>query len=116
MLHIRIEQEDGNVRLKDIVTKKGVPMQLPQQTVYIYGYDRDGRRELYPYKSQITLAKGEKPYPPGDYTIHPSVSRFTTWGQATEMNLRLITIKDFFDLLKNDLFDKLQKPELKSAA
>ncbi|MCD5363604.1 G5P family DNA-binding protein [Chromobacterium aquaticum] len=105
MLHVRIEPEDGTVRFKTIKRKSdGQEMQLPQQTVYIYGYDRDGRVDRHPYKSQITLDKGQQPYPPGDYTVHPATSRFTIWGQATEMNLKLISIPEFISMLKQNLF------------
>ena len=110
MLLVRIEPEDGQVRFKDVTRKSdGQSFSIPQQTVWVYGIDKDGHVDRYPEKSEIALAKGQQPFPPGDYTVHPSCLRFNRWGSSVQQNMRLIPIDQFIQLMKPTLFDKVAK-------
>ncbi|MDE1715940.1 single-stranded DNA-binding protein [Chromobacterium amazonense] len=110
MLLVRIEPEDGQVRLKSVRRKSdGQEFQIPEQTVWVYGVDKDGNQDRHPYRSQVSLEKGQKPYEPGDYTIHPFSCRFNNYGSAVQMNMRLIPIDHFAPLLKKTLFERAGK-------
>jgi|GEM_PF-1912618 len=110
MLLIRIEPEDGQVKFKDVTRKSdGQSFSIPEQTVWVYGVDKDGVVDRYPKKSKVSLAKGQQPFPPGDYTVHPSCLRFNDYGSAIQQNLRLITVDQFLQLMKSTLFDKVGK-------
>lgn len=54
----------------------GKPYNLDFQTVYVHTFDRNGQPNPYPEKLEIIIDKNEhgqaKPYPVGEYQLHPS--------------------------------------------
>lgn len=63
---MKIEITDATVTHKNITSKRGEQLSLPQQTAYLH----NGAH--YPTKFTITLGKGQAPFPPGNYALLPA--------------------------------------------
>lgn len=60
-----------------VVERKGIgangkPYEMRFQTMYAHVLDNDGKSLPLPDKFDLVLQRGQVPYPPGDYTLHPS--------------------------------------------
>lgn len=102
-LKVRLEKENSQARIRPFTSKDGRQFEFTEQTCYVYPVDMDGLPELHGVKCKITLAKGQVPYPPGDYVVHPSCISFTAFGQTTERNIRICTVDEFIEIMKRTL-------------
>jgi hypothetical protein len=50
----------------------GKPYELRVQTGYLHTMSKDGELSPFPDKFDFFLDREQQPYPPGEYTLHPS--------------------------------------------
>lgn len=108
-LKVVFEEGDSHARIRPFTSQKdGKTYEFTEQTCYVYGVDKDGIQDRHPYKTKITLAKDQIPYPPGEYVTHPSCVRFSNYGQAQQTNLRICTMAEYLDIMKRTLHASVQ--------
>lgn len=71
---------------------KHTPEQLRLQPAYAHTVDQDGVPTLYPEKFSFPLNRDQQPYPPGEYTYHPSSFQVRN-GRLVHNDGRLVPLK-----------------------
>ena len=71
---------------------KNTPEQLRLQAAYAHTVDQAGVPGLYPEKFEFPLGRDQEPFPPGEYTYHPSAYVVRN-GRLTHTDSRLVPIK-----------------------
>lgn len=88
MLKIEINEVDGKVNTKQVVSKStGEVLKFREQTAYIYNGG------VYPEKFIIQLDKDEQPYSAGFYTLDDSSFTVGDFGSLKIKRIKLIPSK-----------------------
>lgn len=62
----------GQVETVNYTDKKGQAASFVKQVAYAHVVNADGTVPPFPEKFSFIVARGEAPYAPGEYTLHPS--------------------------------------------
>ena len=90
-MSIRIQVSSTDTRDTRYTSKRtGKPDK--EQTVWAFLADRHGNPDPHPTRINVLLSADEKPYEPGDYTLHPSSFYAGDFGKLS-MVARLAPLK-----------------------
>jgi hypothetical protein len=72
-MSIRIEIKSSTVQeINGVGKKSNKPYSMRKQVGWAYTMDNTGAPNPFPEKIEFTLADGQEPFQPGNYTIDPS--------------------------------------------
>lgn len=88
---LKVTVDSTHVETKSGVSKRsGKPYEMHTQAAWVYLVDPTGVPDRFPTKARFSVDEVTKPYPLGDYVLHPSAISVNQWGDL-EMSFPKLT-------------------------